>query len=97
MKISQELKREFVMSEKEFINKIDNIFIKLFEKGITKIILDSTYVINKGQDNEIHVTELMLDRINHNIMLYDSKSEKYMNLNSSNFITKYQLLDKILF
>lgn len=97
MKISQELKREFVMSEKEFANKIDNIFIKLFQKGITKIILDSVYIINKGQDNEIYVTELMLDRINHNIMLYDSKNEKYIDLNSSNFITKYQLLDKILF
>ena len=60
MKISQELKREFVMSEKEFADKIDNIFIKLFQKGITKIILDSTYVINKNQDNEIHITELML-------------------------------------
>lgn len=97
MKISQELKREFVMSEKEFADKIDNIFIKLFQKGITKIILDSTYVINKNQDNEIHITELMLDRINNSIMFYDSKNEKYTDLKNSNLITKYQLLDKILF
>ena len=97
MKISQELKREFIMSEKEFANKIDNIFIKLFQKGITKIILDSTYVINKNQYNEIHITELMLDRINHSIMFYDSKNEKYTDLKNSNLITKYQLLDKILF
>lgn len=97
MRINQELKKEFVMSEQEFINKIDNIFIKLFEKGITKIILDSIYTINKGEENELQVTELMLDRINHSIMFYDSNKKEYTDLKNTNLVTKYTLLDKILF
>lgn len=97
MRINQKLKKEFVMSEQEFINKIDNIFIKLFEKGITKIILDSIYTINKGEENELQVTELMLDRINHSIMFYDSNKKEYTDLKNTNLVTKYTLLDKILF
>lgn len=97
MKINQELKKEFVMSEQEFINKIDNIFIKLFEKGITKITLESIYTINKGEENELQVTELMLDRINHSIMFYDLNKKEYTDLKNTNLVTKYTLLDKILF
>ena len=95
IKINDEIKREFAISEQTFKNKMDEIFLKLFSYGINEIIFPETYVINS--DKKYHIKKLMFDRIKKNVLAYDELEKKYYAINKASFTTKYELLDKILF
>lgn len=96
MKINDEIRKDFAMSERAFKNKMDEIFLKLFNEGVDEIVFQDTYVIN-SDNKKYHIKKISLDRIKKNIVAYDEVEKKYYAINKTTFTTKYELLNKILF